>query len=115
VPPAQQVLDASLAWAVMNRHFQVADFLLAHGANVNTDWSTHEPASILHECAIHGNFDGARFLIAHGIDLAIKDYRWGGTAAGWALHAANDQRMYELLTEAEEERKHFRSSGSPPE
>jgi hypothetical protein len=36
-------------------------------ADVNTDWATHEPASILHECALHGDFEGARFLIAHGI------------------------------------------------
>jgi ankyrin repeat protein len=102
----------------MNKHFQIAEFLLAHGADVNTNWATHEPASILHECAIHGNFEGARFLIAHGIDLTIKDYRWGGTAAGWAWHAANDQAMYQLLTDAEEERKpaNNKSVGeSPPE
>ncbi len=109
LPTAQQVLDAALAWAVMNRHFEVAEFLLAHGANVNTDWATHEPASILHECAMHGNYDGARFLIAHGIDLTIKDHRWSATAAGWALHAAHDQAMYELLTEAHT----TRSSVSP--
>lgn len=105
IAPVQQVLDAALAWAVMNKHFQIAEFLLTHGADVNTNWATHEPASILHECAIHGNFEAARFLIAHGIDLTIRDYRWGGTAAGWALHAARDQAMYQLLTDAEEGRK----------
>jgi ankyrin repeat protein len=102
----------------MNKHFQIAEFLLAHGADVNTNWATHEPASILHECAIHGNFEAARFLIAHGIDLTIKDYRWGGTAAGWALHAAKDQAMYQLLTDAEEERKRANNKSvdeSPPE
>jgi hypothetical protein len=118
IPPVQQVLDAALAWAVMNKHFQIAEFLLAHGANVNTDWATHEPASILHECAMHGNFEGARFLIAHGIDLTIEDHRWGGTAAGWAWSAANDQAMYEMLTDAEEERKRASNKSvdeSPPE
>jgi hypothetical protein len=44
----QQVLDTALALAVINRHFDVADFLLAHGANVSTNWNSHEPASILH-------------------------------------------------------------------
>ena len=47
-PAAQQVLDTALAWSVINRHFDVADFLLEHGANINTNWNSHEPASILH-------------------------------------------------------------------
>lgn len=104
-PTVQQVLDVALAWAVLNKHFQVAEFLLAHGADVNTDWATHEPASILHECAVHGDFEGARFLIAHGIDLTIRDHRWNGTAAGWAWSAANDPAMCKMLTDAEEARK----------
>ena len=45
----QQVLDIALAWAVLNRHFEIASFLLERGANINTNWATHEPASILHE------------------------------------------------------------------
>ena len=48
-PRAQQVLDVALAWAVINRHFDVADFLLEHGADINTNWNSHEPASILHD------------------------------------------------------------------
>src|SRR5688572_390436 len=44
----QQVLDVALAFSVINRHFDVADFLLAHGADINTRWNSHEPASILH-------------------------------------------------------------------
>lgn len=102
---AQQVLDVALAWAILNKHFEVAEFLLAHGADIDTDWSTHEPASILHECAIQGNYDGARFLIAHGADLTIKDHRWNATAAGWARHAANDETMANLLIEAAERRR----------
>ena len=47
-PTAQQVLDTALAWSVINRHFDVADFLLEHGADINTNWNSHEPASILH-------------------------------------------------------------------
>ena len=53
-PTTQQVLDIALAWAVLNRHFEIATFLLERGANINTDWATHEPASILHEAAIQG-------------------------------------------------------------
>ena len=47
-----------------------------------TDWSTHEPATILHEVAIRGNYEAAQFLIDHGIYMTIRDYRWDGTAEG---------------------------------
>ena len=30
-PNVQDVLDTTLGWAVLNNHFEVADFLLAHG------------------------------------------------------------------------------------
>jgi ankyrin repeat protein len=64
----------------MNHRFEIAEFLLGHGANINTTWSTHEPASAQHECAIQSNREGAKFLVHHGIDLTIRDYRWNATA-----------------------------------
>jgi hypothetical protein len=113
---AQHVLDVALAWACMNRHLEIASFLLERGANINTDWSTHEPASILHECAIHGNKEAAQFLIDHGIDMTIRDFRWNGTAEGWAYYAyqvegdgtvtqTGAQNMGEFLAGAERARK----------
>ncbi len=96
----QQVLDVALAWACLNRHFAVASFLLERGADINTNWSTHEPASILHECAIQGNEEAVRFLIDHGADLTIKDYRYHATAEGWARYAARNERMADLLAAA---------------
>jgi hypothetical protein len=105
VPTAQQVLDTALAWSVVNRHFDVADFLLEHGADINTNWGSHEPASILHELvgrpASDGNYDAMRFLIDRGIDMTIKDYRWNATARGWAFHAAKDEKVAQWLEEAE--------------
>jgi ankyrin repeat protein len=41
-PTVQRILDTALAWAVLNNHFEVADFLLAHGADINTNWCSHE-------------------------------------------------------------------------
>jgi hypothetical protein len=100
-PTVQRVLDTALAWAVLNRQFDIADFLLEHGADINTRWSSHEPASILHELVFHENYAAMQFLIDRGIDMTIKDYRWGGTAQGWAYHAAKNEKMAQWLGEAE--------------
>ena len=104
-PSVQQVLDTALAWAVMNNHSDIADFLLAHGADINTEWSSHEPASILHELVWHKNYDAMQFLIDRGIDMTTVDYRWGATAQGWAYHAAKDEKMAEWLAEARQRRE----------
>jgi hypothetical protein len=104
-PTVQQVLDTALAWAVLNNHFDVADFLLGHGADINTNWSSHEPASLLHELVWHKNYEAMQFLIDRGIDMTIVDYRWGGTAQGWAYHAAKDEKMAQWLAEAQQRRE----------
>jgi ankyrin repeat protein len=104
-PTAQQILDTALAFSVINRHFDVADFLLAHGADINTNWSSHEPASILHHLVFEDNYESMQFLIDRGIDLTIKDYRWNSTARGWAAYGKNDQKMAQWLDDAEQHRK----------
>jgi hypothetical protein len=101
----QQVLDTALAWAVLNNHFEVADFLIGHGADINTNWSSHEPASILHELAWHKNYEAMQFLIDRGIDMTIRDYRWNATAQGWAYYAANDEKLAQWLGEAQRRRE----------
>jgi hypothetical protein len=94
----QEVLDTALAWAVINRHFDVADFLLAHGANVSTNWNSHEPASILHHLVFLPNpYESMQFLIDRGIDMTIKDYRWNSNAANWARYGNNDEKMAQWL------------------
>jgi len=103
-PTVQQVLDTALAFAVMNNHFEIADFLLAHGADINTTWSSHEPASILHELVWHKNYEAMQFLIDRGIDMTIRDYRWHATAAGWAAVAANDEKMAQWMRDAQARR-----------
>jgi hypothetical protein len=102
----QRVLDVAFAWSVMNSHFDAADFLLDHGADINTTWSSHEPASVLHELVFHGNYEAMQFLIDRGIDMTIKDYRWNATAQGWARYAAKDEKMARWLEEAERQRQH---------
>jgi hypothetical protein len=105
----QQVLDTALAWAVINRHFDVAEFTLAHGADINTNWNSHEPASILHHLVFLPNpYESMQFLIDRGIDMNIKDYRWDSNAAGWARHGNNDEKMAQWLEEAERQREQRR-------
>ena len=104
-PTVQQVLDTALAWAVMNNHFEIADFLLRHGADINTNWSSHEPASILHELVWHKNYEAMQFLIDRGIDMTVCDYRWRATAQGWAYYAAKDEKMAQWLGEAQQRRE----------
>ena len=104
VPPEQKVLDTALAWAVINHHFDVADFLLEHGADINTRWNSHEPASILHTLVFEDDYDAMQYLIHRGIDMTIKDYRWDATAEGWARHGKGDETMARWLAEAERRR-----------
>ena len=103
-PNAQQILDVALAFAVLNRHFEVADFLLEHGADINTNWNSHEPASILHTLVFEDNYESMKFLIDRGIDMTIRDYRWDSTATGWARYGKHDEKMAQWLEEAERER-----------
>ena len=102
----QQVLDTALAWSVINGHFDVADFLLAHGADINTNWNSHEPASILHHLvSLQGDYEPMQYLIDRGIDMTIKDYRWHSDARGWALYGYNDEKMAGWLEDAKRERE----------
>jgi hypothetical protein len=104
-PNAQRVLDTALAWAVLNNHFDVADFLLERGADINTNWCSHEPASILHELVWHKNYQAMQFLIDRGIDMTIVDYRWNATAVGWAAVAAKDEKMAQWMRDALQRRE----------
>lgn len=105
-PTAQQVLDVALAWAVINRHFHVADFLLEHGADINTNWNSHEPASILHHLVfLEDSYEAMSFLIDRGIDMTIRDYRWNSDARGWARYGLKDEKMAQWLEEAERQRR----------
>ena len=101
--PAQDVLDTALAYAVLNHHYEIADVLLAHGADIDTRWSSHEPSSILHELVFRDDYEAMKFLIDRGIDMTIHDYRWDATAEGWARYGASNPEMAEWL--AEEERR----------
>jgi hypothetical protein len=100
----QSTVDTAFAYAVLNHHFEIAAFLLERGADVNTRWGSHEPASVLHELVLRDDYEGMEFLIDRGIDMTIRDYRWGATAEGWARHAARNGKMGDWLANAERHR-----------
>jgi len=105
----QATLDEALAYSVLNHHFDVADVLLAHGADINTRWNSHEPASILHTLVFEDDYVAMQFLIDRGIDMSIKDYRWNSNAVGWARYGKSDEKMATWLEEAERRRSGARS------
>jgi hypothetical protein len=115
-PTTQQVLDVALAFAVTNDHFDVADFLLERGADINTRWNSHEPASLLHHLVFTGTYESMQFVVDRGIDMTIKDYRWDGTAQGWAYYAKNDRNMARWLATARRRKRgnNKRADESPP-
>ena len=91
----------ALAFAVTNRHFDVADFLRERGADINARWSSHEPASIRHNLVfVPDSRESMRYLVDRGIRLTIKDYRWNATAEGWARCALQDEKMAQWLADA---------------
>jgi hypothetical protein len=102
LPPSATSLAFAPVW---RRTATIPDFLLAHAPDINTAWTSHEPASILHELVWHKNYEAMQFLIDRGIDLTIRDYRWNATAQGWARVAAKDETMAQWLEEAERHRE----------
>ena len=83
-------LSAGLALACMNQHQEIANYLIDQGADINAEWSLHEPATILHHLAFFGKLDMVQFLIERGADPTIKDFRYQSDALGWAEYNGQD-------------------------
>jgi len=55
----------------------------------------------MHELVgFHKNYEAMQFLVDRGIDLTIVDYRWGGTAQGWASYFG-EEKVAQWLEEAQ--------------
>jgi ankyrin repeat protein len=70
----------------MNEHLEIATYLVDRGADINGDWSLHEPATILHHVAFTGKLKVVQFLVERGADLSIRDLRYDSDALDWASY-----------------------------
>lgn len=91
-----EILLHALGLALMNENIDVAEYLVEHGADINGRWGLHEPAGLLHECVSNGRKRSVQFLLEKGVDVAMRDDRFGGLAIGWAEYGGM-QDMVELL------------------
>jgi ankyrin repeat protein len=82
------ISDAFYA-ACRNGHTEVAEVLLARGADVNAKGILGGTA--LHWAAINGHKDTVAFLLARGADPTIRDAKFDSTPEGWAAEGQHDE------------------------
>jgi ankyrin repeat protein len=82
------ISDAFYA-ACRNGHTEVAEVLLARGADVNAKDILGGTA--LHWAAINGHKETVAFLVANGADLSIRDAKFDSTPEGWAAEGQHDE------------------------
>jgi len=90
------VLDVALAFAVINRHFNVADFLLERGADINTNWNSHEPASILHTLGGSSGFEQHAVASVQVCHSASVERDVTGSCGGWNRKKTGRERRNNL-------------------
>ncbi|MGK9231615.1 ankyrin repeat domain-containing protein [Inquilinus limosus] len=97
---------AALHWALLAHRAEAADWLVGHGADVNrrVAWGDTADVTPLHMVAGWANDPrGARLLLRHGADPAIRDRTYGSTPLGWAEHFGHPEVAAVLRGESEAE------------
>ena len=89
----QNVLSQSLYFACVHKRLDVADFLLAQGANINAMVpGLDSRATVLHRIAsMDAREDVIRFLLARGADPEVRDEEYHATPADWARYHKRDE------------------------
>jgi len=88
------VISDAFYGACRNGHTAVAAVLLERGANINAKGVFGGTA--VHWAAINGHKDTVAFLVAHGVDLTIRDAKFDSTPEGWAAEGRHNE-IRELL------------------
>ena len=81
-----------LHWVARTNHTEVADWLLAHGADVNrlADFGGNRGLAPLHCAVWSGRIEMVRFLVSRGADLDLHDRMHQSPPASWARHFGLD-------------------------
>ena len=85
----------ALLWATYAGQHDVIRMLVDAGANPSLphDFGATQhgrQATALHLAAQHGDLRTVKLLVELGADPTVRDGQWGGTPAGWAQHAGQD-------------------------
>lgn len=88
-------LDA-LYISVHKNNFEVAKFLVTHGAKINAKNEKYE-STPLHEACWKGNIDIVKYLVDQGADVTIKE-KEGNTPIGFASREGHLEVVKYLLT-----------------
>ncbi len=59
-------------WAVLRKHFQIADLLLAQGVDVNVTYKIDTPIPLLHHEAKDGKVQGLEYLLKNGANPNLQ-------------------------------------------
>jgi uncharacterized protein len=102
------ILSQALCFACVHNRLEVADFLLAQGADINAIVPGLDmKATVLHRVAsADGRFTrsqietGIRFLLDRGADPAIRDEVYHSTPIGWACHFRQSDSVDLLIDRA---------------
>lgn len=95
--PAVARLDSVMMGAVDFRHHAVVEWLLAHGANVNTRAEAQSRHTALHSAAWNGDLRMVQMLMAAGADPSLLDEEHQGTPRQWAEVSAGITNNPECL------------------
>lgn len=80
--------DAVMMGAADFGHHELAEWLLAQGADANARSAHGSRGTALHSAAWEGDLRMARILVEHGADPGARDPEHHNTPAGWARVAA---------------------------
>lgn len=91
----QAVLDEAFALSAYSGRIEALEYLLARGARV--DGTVHLGMTALHMTVITRRLETARWLIAHGANVALTERIHHGTPLGWAEHSAAGSPIHAYL------------------
>jgi hypothetical protein len=97
----ENILAQSLLFACLHNRFEVAEFLLENGAEVNAIVrGIDTKATVLHRLCCAGNepqrLKMIEFLLQQGARTDIKDEEYESSPIGWAVHNKYEQ-IHQLL------------------